>query len=178
MKQKLTLIFLIGIFISCDSNNKNKMISEDNFTWNVQLAGYNHSQADKKGETNYQDFLETFKTFPWMEQIEKANQNPDKAAPTIAVKDLKTGKDFWISMAGDKIDYGYIIGYIYPKEKKTLFGFGKMKEIRWLEMYNLEDKEKVEELIKLFFNRDYSSFESSIRKLHDFGQMEALDLAK
>ncbi len=34
----------------------------DKFTWDVQLAGYNHDQADQKGETDYQnrkkDFLD------------------------------------------------------------------------------------------------------------------------
>ncbi|MCY4779091.1 hypothetical protein ORI89_05480 [Sphingobacterium sp. UT-1RO-CII-1] len=73
------------------------MIKEDKFTWDIQLAGYNHNQADKKGKTNYKDFLNEFESFPWLDQIEKANQFPDKSAPTLSIKDLKTAKDFWIS---------------------------------------------------------------------------------
>jgi len=157
MRQKIMTMILFGILISCNSNTQNKM--QDKFTWNIQMAGYDHNQTDQKGETNYESFFKAFEEFPWMEQIEIANQNPDKVSPTITVKDLKTGKDFWISMAGNKNDFGFIIGYIYPKEKKTLFGFGKVKEIRWLEMYNLEDQNKVKELIKLFFNRN-SAFET------------------
>ncbi len=153
------------------------MTGQDKFTWNIQLAGYNHDQADQKGETNYNDFLNEFDSFPWLDQIEKANQFQDKSEPTLSIKDLKTGKDFWISMSGDKNNHGYIIGYVYPKEKKGLLGFSKPKQIRWLEMRLTEDTQTVKELIKLFFDRDYKEFEPKIRKLEDFGKMQAADLA-
>lgn len=172
------LIMLTVTLLSCSTNNKEDMIKgQDKFTWNVQLAGYNHDQADQKGEIIYQDFIAEFDSFPWLDQIEKANQYPDKVSPTISIKDLKTGKDFWISMSGDRNNHGYIIGYIYPKEKKRFFGLGKVRQIRWLEMRLTENTEKVKELIKMFFDRNYIDFEPTIRKLDDFGQMEAADLA-
>ena len=148
----------------------------DKFTWNVQLAGYNHDQVDQKGETDSQSFIQEFDTFPWLDQIEKANQYRNKASPTLSIKDLKTGKVFWISMSGNRTNHGYIIGYIYPKEKKGFLGLGKPKKIRWLEIRFTEDKQTIRELIKLFFDRNYIDFESKIRKLKDFGQMEAADV--
>ena len=167
------LTFLTVVLISCSTNKEENMTTKlDKFTWNVQLAGYNHNQADQKGETDYQSFIKEFETFPWIDQIEKANQYQDKVSPTLSVKDLKTEKDFWISMAGDKINHGYIIGYIYPKVKKGLFGLGKPKQIRWLEIRLTEDTQIVKELIKLFFDRNYNDFELKIRKLEDFGQMQ------
>ena len=154
------------------------MISaEDKFIWNIQLAGYDHDQADQKGEVTYQEFINEFEMFPWIEQIEKANQYPDKVSPTISISDLKTEKDFWISMAGDKNDHEYYLGYIYPKETKTLLGFGKTKTIRWLEMYTTDNQRTVKELIKLYFERDFNKLENSIRSLEEYGQMEAKDLA-
>lgn len=178
MRHRLSLIILTAILFSCNNTETPKMNQEDKFTWNIQMAGYDHNQADQKGETDYQNFQKAFDQFPWNEQIIKANQSPDRCAPTITASDLKNGKDFWISMAGNEKEVGYIIGYIYPKKKKTLLGFGKIKTIRWLEMFTAEDKNKIDRLIKLFFNRDYSSFETSIRKLDSFGQMESEDLAK
>ena len=164
--------------MSCSTDKKETMITgPDKFTWNVQLAGYNHDKADQKGETNYQNFIQEFNSFPWLDQIEKANQYPDKVSPTLSIKDLKTGKDFWISMSGDRTNHGYIIGYIYPKEKKGFLGLGKPKQIRWLEMRLTEDTQTVRELTKLFFDRNYNQFEPKIRKLEDFGQMQAADLA-
>ncbi len=149
----------------------------DKFTWNVQLAGYNHDQADQKGETNYQNFIKEFDSFPWLDQIEKASQYPDKVSPTLSIKDLKTGKDFWISMSGDRTNHGYIIGYIYLIEKKGFLGLGKPKQIRWLEMRLTENTQTVRKLTKLFFDRNYDQFEPKIRDLEDFGQMQAADLA-
>ena len=85
------------------------MSQEDKFIWNVQMAGYEHSRADKKGETDFQNFQKAFDLFPWNEQIKKANQFPDKASPPITISDLKNGKDFGISMAENGNEYGYII---------------------------------------------------------------------
>jgi hypothetical protein len=150
---------------------------QDIFTWSVQLAGYDHSHADHKGETGYDNFIDEFRKFPWIEQIEKAIRLPDKCAPTLDVRDLKTGRDFWISMAGDRKDHGYIIGYVYPKEKKTFLGLGAAKTIRWLEMYTTENTEVVIKITKLFFERNHYQFETNIRKLEAFGQMKAKDLA-
>jgi hypothetical protein len=76
---------------------------QDKFTWDVQLAGYNHDQTDQKGETNYQDFIKEFDTFPWLDQIEKANQFPDKVSPTISIKDLQTVKIFGFQCLGTEI---------------------------------------------------------------------------
>ncbi|PCI97461.1 MAG: hypothetical protein COB15_07810 [Flavobacteriales bacterium] len=172
-------LILTCIIISCgNESNKTKMISSNKFTWNVQLAGYDHSMADEKGETNYDDFITEFEKFPWMEQLEEANEKPDNCAPTLSIEDLSNNKSFWVSMAGDKKEHGYILGYIYPKEKKTLFGLGKKKTIRWLEMYATEDKEGVINCLRLFFKRDYQLLKSNTSKMEDFGQMESKDLTK
>ncbi|WP_418509685.1 hypothetical protein [Corallibacter sp.] len=151
---------------------------QDKFTWNVQLAGYDYSKADQKGETKFDEFIEEFENFPWMEQLDSYQKIQSGCSPTMSVKDLKTGKDFWVSMGGDRNEHGYLIGYIYPKEKKGLFGFGKPKTIRWLEIYLTEDQDLVKNCFKLFFNRNHDQFESKIRKLEEYGQMEAKDLAE
>jgi hypothetical protein len=144
----------------------------DIFKWSVQLAGYDHNRSDQKGEIDYGNFINEFRKFPWIEQIETAIKLRDKCAPTLSVKDFKTGKDFWISMAGDRNDHGYLIGYIYPKEKKSFFGLGVIKTISWLEIFLTKDTEVVIALTKLFFERNYHQFETNIRKLAEFDQME------
>lgn len=58
----------------------------------------------------------------------------------MSVRDLKTGKDFWVSMAGDRNDNRYLIGYVYPREKNRLLRFGKPKTKRWFEIYLTKDK--------------------------------------
>ena len=150
----------------------------ENFKWDVQLAGYNHNQADQKGEINYEEFIKEFDSFPWIEQIEKASQYPDKSAPTLSVKDLKTGKAFWVSMAGDRNNHSFLIGYIYPKEKKKLFGVGRARTIKWLEIYLTEEALLVKDCFKFFFERKYDNLETIISQLEQYEQMEAKNLTE
>lgn len=170
---------LTMVLLSCSTDKERNMTTgQDKFTWDVQLAGYDYSQVDQKGETNFDDFIEEFENFPWMQQLDSCQKIQSGCSPTMSVKDLKTGKVFWVSMCGDRNDNGYLIGYIYPKEKKGLFGFGKPKTIRWLEIYLTEDKELVKNCFKLFFDRRYDQLENTIRNLEEYAQMEAMDLAE
>ena len=150
----------------------------DGFTWSIQKAGYEFSQADEMGTTDYENFIQEFTNFPWLDQIEEAQNNPIKSAPTLSVKDLKTGKDFWVSMSGNRNDHGYLIGYIYPRERKSLLGLGNKKIVRWLEIYLTNDTELVKMCFDDFFNRDYNSLESKIGNLELYDEMVAKDLAK
>ncbi len=108
-----------------------------------------------------------------MEQLDYFQKNQDGCSATLSVKDLKTGKDFWVSIAGDRKNYGYLIGYVYPKEKKGFFGLGKPKQIRWLEIYLTKNIELVKYCFRLFFDRNYSQLELEVRRLELYGQMEA-----
>jgi len=174
MSLKYTFVIIAAIILSSCTNNKTgEMKIEDKFTWNIQKAGYDFDKYDEQGETNYQNFIDEFDKFPWMEQLDYFQKHQDGCSATLSVKDLKTGKDFWISMAGDRDNHGYLIGYIYPKEKKGFFGLGKPKQIRWLEIYLTENTELVKDCFKLFFDRNHSQLETKIRKLEEYGQMEA-----
>lgn len=146
---------------------------KENFTWSIQKAGYDFDQYDLKGETNYKNFINEFEKFPWENELKKANKYEGKVSPTISVIDEKENKSFWISIAGDENEYGYIIGYIFPKKKKTFFGLGKEKEIRWLEMFLSQDTELIKKLYEYQFNRDYEKLYKELNKLEKFGEMES-----
>jgi hypothetical protein len=145
----------------------------DKFTWNVQLAGYDFNKYDEKGETTLENFISEFDKFPWIEQIETANKIKKGSAPTLSVKDLKTQTDFWVSMAGDKNEHGYLIGYVHPKTVKGFFGLGKPQEKRWVEIYLTQDNDLVKKCFTMFFNRDTDNFVLTIKKLEKYGEMEA-----
>lgn len=145
----------------------------DKFTWNVQLAGYDYDRYDEKGETNFESFITEFENFPWIDQLESYQKIQQGCSPTLSVKDHKTGTDFWVSMAGDKNEHGYLIGFIYPKTVKGFLGLGKPKEIRWVEIYLTKDAELVQKCFKFFFDRETDKLVDTIRKLELFGEMKA-----
>ena len=96
----LTAIFIGGCQTS-DQQNQNST-TLDKFTWNIQLAGYDFKKYDEKGEITYDNFVKEFDKFPWIEEMEKRNTLSDGCSPTLSVKDLKSGCDFWVSISGDK----------------------------------------------------------------------------
>ena len=150
-----------------------KDIMTDKFSWNVQLAGYEYTKYDEKGETNFDSFILEFEKFPWIDQIETYNKIQKGCSPTLSIKDHKTGTDFWVSMSGDKNDHRFLLGYVYPKIIKGFFGLGKPKEVRWLEIYLTKDTDIVKNCFKMYLNRETNDLISTIKKLDKFQEMEA-----
>ena len=160
--------------LSCNSG-KTKTITETNsmFTYDIQHGGDPHDKYDLKGQTDYDNFISAFDIFPWLDEIEKANANPDGCSPTLSAKNKTDEKDFWVSMSGDRNNHGYLVGYVYLKNKKGLLGFGKEKTVKWVEIYLTEDKQQIKNYFKLYFDKNYDQLHSEIKKLEKFGEMEA-----
>ena len=173
MKHTMTILTVILMITSCKIDNSKTTTMTDKFTWNVQLAGYDFKKYDEKGETTLDNFISEFEKFPWIEQLESYKNIQQGCSPTLSVKDHKTATDFWVSMASDKNEHGYLIGYVYTKTVKGLFGLGKPKEKRWVEIYLTQDTELVKKYFTMFFNRETDNLVSTIKKLEKYGEMEA-----
>jgi hypothetical protein len=173
MKLTITLLTIVFMITSCQTYNTKNDDMIDKFTWNVQLAGYDYNKYDEKGETDLENFIKEFDEFPWIEQLESYKNIQQGCSPTLSVKDHKTGTDFWVSMAGDKDEHGYLIGYVYPKSIKGFFGIGKPRAKRWVEIYLTHDTELVKKCFAMFFNQETDNLVTTIRKLEKYGEMEA-----
>jgi hypothetical protein len=172
---KFTMIFLTIVLMitSCKIDNSKTNNMTDKFTWNVQLAGYYFKKYDEKGETSLENFISEFDKFPWIEQLENYKNIQQGCSPTLSVKDHKTSTDFWVSMAGDKNEHGYLIGYVYSKTIKGFFGLGKPKDTKWVEIYLTQDTDLVKKCFTMFFKRETDNLVSTIKKLEKYGEMEA-----
>ena len=148
-------------------------IETNDFTWNVQLAGYDYNKYDEKGKINYEDFIAEFDKFPWIEQIEEYQKKQQGCSATLSIQDEKNKKSFWVSIMGNKTDNTFLVGYVYPKTKKGLFGLGKEKQMKWLEIYIAENPQKVKKCFEYFFQRNYIDLESTLLKMEKYGEMEA-----
>lgn len=169
---KIILILSIALQSCSDKKTESKNMTE-NFTWNVQKAGYEFDQYDLKGVTDYQTFIREFEQFPWEKELKKSIENPDKVSPTLSVSDEKENKSFWVSIGESQNKSIYIIGYIYPKKKKGFFGLGKEKEVNWLEMFLTQDSELIKKCYRLQFDREYKKLYAELSRLEKFGEMEA-----
>lgn len=171
------LLFLLPIACTPPTPQTIQKTGPDVFTWNIQRAGYIKQQADQMGETTFKGFLHALDTFPWMDQIEQVNrlvaENSATVSPTLMVKDLKTDKDLFISMGGDRHSHGYFIGYVYFKEQKAPLPWQASTTVRWVEMYLTEERIVINALCRLFFNREEEQFEATLRSLEFYLETEA-----
>lgn len=164
-------IFIIAITIitigGCSQTPGEK---EDKFTWTIQMAGYDFDQFDEKGETDYNNFITEFESFPWLDQLDAYLEKMEGCSPTLSVKDLQTGRVLWVSMMGTPEMNTHLLGYIYPKKEKELLGL-TTKSATWLEAY-IADTSNVKQCYKMIFDRNYEQLESTIRALEEYGQGE------
>lgn len=142
----------------------------EKFIYNFQMAGYPFDKYDEMGTVDYKKFVQEFRSFPWMTQLGKSNGGSEA---TISVKNSINGTDYWVSIMGSPAEYTYIVGIIFPKEVKTLFGFGKSKTIRWLEMFIALDGSTVESTFEIFFEGNIDKLKQELSELQKFGEMEA-----
>lgn len=144
----------------------------DNITLDIQMAGYRFDQYDEKGPTTYSAFLKEFRAFPWSAQVGKANGGSE---PTIGVKNHSSKIDLWVSAAKHEDSHVYLVGVVYPKQKRSLLGLGKPVEVRWIEIYVAEEAATVESTFKTYFGGSFDELMSQLRKLPAFAEMETPD---
>ncbi len=140
------------------------------FTYEIQQAGYGFDQYDFKGEATYEIFIEEFRNFPWVEQVGKKTGGSE---PTISVINKEQKNNYWVSVIGEPSKYAYLVGIAQPKIVKSLFGFGKEKEVRWLTIYVAEQQQTVENTFKLYFTGCIKELNEELSRLPLFAEQEA-----
>ena len=143
------------------------------FTYNIQLAGYPYEKFDEKGETDLVNFTHMFEAFPWLEQLDSYDKIKEGCSATISVKAINDDIDFWVSVAGNRDKYVFLIGIVYLKPRRGLLGFGKEKVVRWVDIFETETKEKIISLFSLFFDKKYEVLKSELSMLKKFESMKA-----
>lgn len=140
-------------------------------TYNIQLAGYDYNHYDEKGEVDLQTFIKVIEQFPWVEQVEKYNQNQQGCSATISVTNLSTNNSLWVSIVGDKNKYNYLIGYVYPKATKGFLGLGKEKIRNWIDIYNIGDFTLVKNFFFIFFDGNETLLQEQLSQEERFQSM-------
>lgn len=156
---RLMIFITLTLALSCSSDESKPLTKAASmFTYDIQYGGDPHDKYDLKGQTNYSNFISAFESFPWLDEINKSNENPDGCSPTFSVKNISDERDLWVSMSGDSVNHGYLIGYMFPKIKKGILGFGKEKTVKWLEIYLTEDQQEIKEFLNFTLTKIMRSF--------------------
>ena len=144
----------------------------DQFTYNVQLAGYDYDRYDEKGAIDYDGFVRAFDQFPWREQMQAWQTVREGCSATVSVTDHTRQIDYWVSVAGDT-DPKFLLGIVYEKEVKGLFGFGKPKKKRWVEIYSAPSRDSILQTFKLFFAGQIGLLMRTLNSFEKFDELEA-----
>lgn len=140
------------------------------YTYDIQQAGYDFDQSDLKGSATFEIFKNEFRNFPWKDQV---GNNKGGSEPTISVKNSETKIDLWVSVIGSPDEFAYLVGIVQPKKVKTMFGFGKEKEVKWVTAYVLEQSVWVEEAFQFYFLGKTDELNSRLSSLPIFLEQEA-----
>ena len=145
--------------------------SQDIFTYDFHLADHVGQAVIDMGETDYENFIKEYTNFPWLDQLEIANRLKNTSA-TITVQDSLNKTQLWTSIAGNRDNHGYIVGY---NSLKTIKGnlFRKEKTVKWVIMYATEARGKIVNCYNLFFKRDTTGLIQELEQLYFYGETEA-----
>jgi hypothetical protein len=140
------------------------------FSYEIQRAGYAFDQSDKMGAIDSVKFIETFRHFPWKEQVGKANGG---AEATISVNNLSAGTTLFVSVAGEKSDYAYIVGIVYMKPQDPFLGVISRKPVKWVDMFVTDDPRVVERVFDIYFSSTLEKTRSGLAQLDKFDSVPA-----
>jgi hypothetical protein len=124
------------------------------FTYSIQLAGYDYTQYDEKSQIDLPGFLNIIDQFPWMEQLEKYSEIQEGCSATVFATNQDTNNSLWVSIAGNKNKYSYLVGYVYPKTSKGFLGLGREKTKKWLDIYRVNDFALIKSFFSIFFDNE------------------------
>lgn len=176
MNRALIVLFASFFLISCSNKKEKNMTPEKRvYTWNVQFAGYDFDMYDEKGAIDYNNFVTEFDNFPWIEQVKRYQKIQKGCSATLSVNESLNKTSLWVSIMGDTENNTFLIGYVYPKIKKGLFGFGKEKEIKWAEIFIVENNEQIKRCFKYYFSGEPKLMQSELRTMEKYDEMEVLN---
>jgi hypothetical protein len=144
----------------------------DQFTYNVQLAGYDYDRYDEKGGLDYDAFVHVFDQFPWREQMQAWQRVREGCSATVSVTDHARNVDFWVSVAGET-EPSFLLGIVYEKDVKGFLGFGKPRKKRWVEIYVAPSRQSVLDTFTLFFAGQIDALMRTLRGFDKFDELEA-----
>ena len=143
------------------------------FTYNIQLAGYDYKQYDEKGEITLAQFKDVLYSFPWEEQMKKADELKEGCSATVSVVNTMDETSLWVSVASDAGKPLFLVGYVYYKEVKGMFGLGKAKTKKWVDIYALKNLDSAMEHFKLYFAGRKEEMVANLSREDKFDSMEA-----
>jgi hypothetical protein len=139
----------------------------------IQYAGYAFDQYDDQGLMTYQDLMALFDAFPWTEQWQIGARTTTGCAATISAE--QDDETLWVSIATVDGEPVFLLGYVYPKMVKSWLGLGKLRQVKWVDIYEATSIE-IKYYYQLFFDAQTHRLKTELARLTIYESLNVDDL--
>jgi hypothetical protein len=120
----------------------------------------------EKGAIQKEDILETFRRFPWIDELRKMASMKEEDihfSPSLEFenKDTKQGVSF--SIVGDETTHEFYIFYKRPKTLKSFFGLSKKEMEDYISDITGQSMDDAINFLNAFLNNETDKLESLVK---------------
>ncbi|WP_321918676.1 hypothetical protein [Burkholderia cepacia] len=133
-------------------------------TYAIQKTGYDYTQLDPQGATDYASFTRAFDTFPWAAQHAEWDDTQEGPLPALVLQRADDQRELWVTALSDAHADGFQLNAVSMRMKKGLFGIGKGKLERHVDTIDVDTRAEVDTLCRLFCDRRYDELDQLVAR--------------
>lgn len=155
---------------SCDSKMNNMVNLESDFNSRIHTTDIETDLFKLLGKTTYEKHLKDFENIDWEKEYWKENRSNHFNVPDLEVLDNVTSKYFTISVCPNTQEsFQYYVGFgNHNLNNET----GKVTRVIKIYGTSSTNQERIKELIKLFFEKDYKKLQEKLDNLDFFEELD------
>ena len=134
-------------------------------TYAVQKVGKNSLPVEPHGATNFDDFMGAMDAFPWAAQLAAWNENQDGPLPALVLQNKELERELWVTALFTDLAASFQVHSMSMQLRKGLFGFGKPKLSQDVMTVELNNRDDMSLLCRLFCDGDYAAFDVEVVRL-------------
>ena len=134
-------------------------------TYAVQKVGKNSLPVEPQGATNFDAFMGAIDAFPWAAQLAAWNENQDGPLPALVLQNKESDRELWVTALFTELAASFQVHAMSMQLRKGLFGFGKPKLSRNVTTVELNDRNDMSRLCRMFCDGDYEALDLEVARL-------------
>ncbi|RYX89574.1 MAG: hypothetical protein EOO28_32580 [Comamonadaceae bacterium] len=150
--------------------------SSAQFIHAIQKTGYEARQTDPRGPVDLDGFIRALDAFPWIDQHIAWDELQDGPLPSIVLQNTADRSELWVTALASPSGSGpisdpdqwilteYQLHYMSIKPRKSLFGFGKETLSETFESAEVETREQMIALCRLFYEGRQDELDRALKK--------------
>ncbi|WP_332308330.1 hypothetical protein [Herbaspirillum autotrophicum] len=145
----------------------NPLPSDIMLTYAIQKAGYDYDQLDQQGAIDFDGFMHAINTFPWAEQLRAWDETQDGPLPSLVLQNEKDERALWVMVIGSDLGNSFQVTAVWMRPHKGMFGLGKEKMVQETATIDIELRQELDQLCRLFCAAQYEDLERDVARFSE-----------